>query len=238
MPNFKFFSVAFLSSFILLSCAASKSSVGLFLNPTIYYKPTIHKYKAKCSSNSLRDLISPDGRTLVALCESDYRECLLQGSCFVDDGEQVTSYNYHSTRDGVPRFVVVDLTICPYGYGVRESCLDPYFSAAADLEFYHPGDVIFVPRLIGAVMPDGEVHDGFIVIRDSGGRIVGANRFDFFTGLYSHRQRQNVFARLGFSDPKNRFEFRMATKDEAVATRVRRNYPGLRKNLIIKANQH
>lgn len=34
-------------------------------------------------------------------------------------------------------------------------CLDPYFTVAADLNFYKLGDVIFVPQFVGEVMPDG-----------------------------------------------------------------------------------
>ncbi|MBV2167447.1 MAG: murein transglycosylase [Bdellovibrio sp.] len=218
--------------FFLSSCAVSKDAEGLSMSPTIYYKPTIHQKQAHCSANTLRDLLSPEGHTLVTLCESDYKKCLMQGSCFVDDGENITSYNYHSTKEGLPRFVEVDLNVCPYGYGVRNSCLDPYFSAAADLKFYKAGDVIFIPRLVGAVMPNGEEHDGFVIIRDSGGGVVGADRFDFFTGFYDHLSKQNTLARLGFGDPKNRFEFRLATEEEARAARERRNYPGLKKSVL------
>lgn len=222
----------FVFPFFLMACAQMKSSDGLSLNPTIYYKPTIHQDKSRCSTNSLRDLISPEGRTLVTLCESDYRQCLLQGSCFVDDGEKLTSYNYHSKKEDIPRFVVVDTGRCPYGYGVHDICLDPYFSAAADLTIYSPGDAIFIPRLVGAVLPNGEVHDGFIVIRDSGSGVVGAGRFDFFTGFLSHRQKKNILAKLGFGDPGNSFEFRRATAAEAKAARERRSYPNLKESVL------
>ncbi|NUN07493.1 MAG: murein transglycosylase [Bdellovibrio sp.] len=218
--------------FVWTACAATKSSDGLAMTPTIYYKPTIQNNKTSCSSSSLRDLLSPDGYTLVTMCEADYKECLMQGSCFVEENETRTSYNYHSTKDGVARFIKVDLTKCPYGYGVRSSCLDPYFSAAADLKFHSPGDVIFIPRLVGAVMPTGEVHDGFIVIRDSGGGITGESRFDFFTGFLDHKQKANTLARLGFGDPKNLIEYRKATNGESVLARERRNYPGLKKSLM------
>lgn len=217
---------------LLVSCASSKSSDGSYLTPTIYYKPTIHQNKSKCSANALRDLISPEGRTLVTLCDSDYKQCLLQGSCFVDDGEKLTSYNYHSKKSNIPRFVVVDTSECPYGYGVRNICLDPYFSVAADLTIYSPGDVIFIPRLVGAILPHGEIHDGFVVVRDSGGGIVGAGRFDFFTGFLSHRRKENPLAQLGFGDPENSFEFRMATAQETRAARERRNYPKLRESVL------
>lgn len=217
---------------LLASCAASKSSEGSGLSPTIYYKPTIHQNEAKCATSDTRPLLSLEGETLVRLCTSDYENCLLQGSCFVDDGKEVTSYNYHSSKEGVPRFIKVDTKKCPFGYGVRNICLDPYFSVAADLSIYKTGDVLFIPRLVGAALPNGELHDGYVIVRDAGGAIKGANRFDFFTGFFDHRKRENTMARLGFGEPKNRFEFRLASESERAEVQTRRGYPGLIESVI------
>jgi 3D (Asp-Asp-Asp) domain-containing protein len=217
---------------LMTSCAASKTSEGIGLNPTIYYKPTVYQNEAKCTTSEMRELLSPEGKTLVSMCEKDYDNCLLQGSCFVDDGTKVTSYNYHSTKDDVPRFIIVDTKKCPFGYGVRNICLDPFFSVAADLSIYEPGEVLFIPRLVGATLPNGEMHDGYVIVRDAGGAIKGPNRFDFFTGFLDHRQRKNTLVRLGFSDPKNRFEFRRATEEERNDVQVRRAYPGLKESVI------
>lgn len=219
--------VALLLSLLLGSCAVTKSGDGTVLSPTIYYKPTIYLNKSKCSSNSLRDMKTPDGHILQTMCEDDFKLCLREGSCFVEEQGKVISYNYHSNKDGEPRFIQVDLKKCPHGYGVKSSCLDPFFSAAADLAFYSVGDVIFIPRLVGAVMPTGEVHDGYIIIRDAGGGVNGPDRFDFYTGTLSHLSRENTLARLGFGDPKNRFDFRRVSESVARAVRARRNYPSI-----------
>lgn len=217
---------------LLTACVPSKSSWGNLLTPTIYYKPTVKQDKSRCGGNFLRDLLSVDGHILATLCEEDYRECLLQGSCFVDEAGTTRSYNYHSLKEGVPRFVEMDLHTCPFGYGVRNNCLDPYFSVAADLSIYKLGDVIFIPRLIGAVMPNGETHDGFVIVRDAGGKILGEGRFDFFTGFFNHLAKENTLARLGFGDPANRFEYRLATAEETVAVHERRQYPGLKTRVL------
>ncbi|MGZ6471263.1 MAG: 3D domain-containing protein [Bdellovibrio sp.] len=198
------------------------------LSPTIYYKPTIHLNKLKCSNNDLRDMKTQDDRTLVTVCFEDFKLCLKQGSCFIEDGGKVTSYNYHATKNGEPRFVEVDTKRCPYGYGVKSNCLEPYFSAAADLNYHAIGEVIFIPRLIGLILPSGVLHDGYIIIRDSGGSIIGPDRFDFFTGFVDHLSKDNPFARLGLGDPKNRFEYRKVTDfSEAESVRKKRNYPNL-----------
>lgn len=216
---------------VTVSCAANSStSDDNDLVPTIYYKPTIILDKTKCGPNDLKDFISPEGKVLETVCEVDFNRCLMQGSCFIEypDGK-VKSYNVHSKKDNVFRFIEVDTKRCPYGYGVRNSCLDPYFSVAADLNFYQAGDAIFVPRLVGAQMPNGEIHDGYLLVRDKGGGVIGANRFDFFTGFFNHLSGDNVMAKLGFGDPKNRFEFRKATAEEAKKVRAQRSYPGLPK---------
>lgn len=210
---------------MMISCAPSSSADILEMNPTIYFKPLIQLEESKCSLSEKRDLLSPSGKSFASLCEKDFNECVLQGSCWVDDGKKQTAYNYHSKKNGQHRFIKVNLNRCPFGYGVRSICLDPYFSVAADLNFYKPGDVIFVPRLVGAELPTGEVHNGFLIVRDSGGGVEGARRFDFFTGSLSHRQKNNPFSRLGFADPAKSFEFRLATADEAAQTLKSRNYP-------------
>lgn len=211
------------------SCAVTKTlDDSSALHPTIYYKPTIHVDLSKCTVEDQRSLISPVGTVLQTLCRPDFRNCLMQGSCFVETESSVKSYNYHSERDGIYRFVEVDLKKCPFGYGVRGSCLDPFFSVAADLTIYKPGDVIFVPALVGIKVPGGEVHDGYLVIRDSGGAITGPKRFDFFTGFYSHLNRENTFARVGLGDADRSFDFRLASEEEAIKVRTSRAYPRVR----------
>lgn len=124
------------------------------------------------------------------------------------------------------------MNTCPYGYGALDTCLDPFYSVAADLNFHKVGEVIFVPRIVGIKMPDGEVHDGYFIIRDSGARIQGPSRFDFFTGLYSHKVKANTLARLGFDDKNNQFEFRLGTAEETILIKKKRSFPGLKNSLL------
>ncbi|MEK2689907.1 3D domain-containing protein [Bdellovibrio sp. GT3] len=221
----------------LISCAQTKVMEGdaALLSPTIYYKPTVHFDAAKCTQEELRDMVSPADKILTTICVRDFDRCLIEGACFVDKGGSVRSFNYHSRIKNIPRFVEVDLRRCPFGYGVNNSCLDPYYTIAADLSIYKVGDVVFVPRLVNAPMPDGSIHDGFVVIRDRGARILGQGRFDFFTGFYNHADKDNIIARLGFGDPYARFDYRMATEEESAAARERRGYPGIKNTIIVRA---
>jgi 3D (Asp-Asp-Asp) domain-containing protein len=218
----------------MVSCAQTKVLEGETMTPSIYYKPTIQFDANKCAESDLKDMLSPTGKLLTTICVADFNRCLMEGSCFVGKEGRLRSFNYHSRVNGDPRFTEVDLGRCPYGYGVRNSCLDPYYTVAADLKVYKMGDVIFIPRLIGAEMPDGQTHDGFVIVRDAGAKIQGPNRFDFFTGFYNHLSTENTMARLGFGDPKSRFDFRLATEEEAVATRVRRGYPGVKNSIVVR----
>jgi hypothetical protein len=101
------------------------------------------------------------------------------------------------------------------------------------LNLYKLGDVIFVPHLVGHMMPDGLIHDGFLVIRDKGGAIKGAHRFDFYTGFTEPYVEANTFRRLGFSEVRNTFPYRMATPEEAALVRARTGYPGTNNRVII-----
>lgn len=204
------------------------------LNPTIYYKPTIYLDKTTCN-NEIIDMISPDGAILISLCGRDHRNCLMQGACFVFDEEgRFRSFNYYARgADNVPRFKEVSLTKCPFGFGVRNSCLDPYFTVAADLTIYKSGDVIFVPKVVGIKLPTGETHDGFFIVRDRGAAILGPFRFDFFTGFEGIRDLTNILARMGFGNKNNSFDFRMATPEEAQFIRERQGYPGIKRQVVL-----
>lgn len=222
----RFMMAAFL--LCLVSCAQDSTSDDNQVIPTIYYKPTFTTVAAKCSASEATPLLSTQGKPLAYLCPKDFDHCVLQGSCFIQgkDAKKV-SFNVHSRQDGVIRFVKTDVERCPFGLGAGNVCLDPYFSVAADLNYYELGDVIFVPRLVGVILPTGETHDGYLVVRDKGGAIKGINRFDFFTGFLSPRDEQNIFSQLGFGDKKNRFDFRKATETETQRVRQQRAYPHL-----------
>jgi hypothetical protein len=110
-------------------------------------------------------------------------------------------------------FAEFDNQRCPFGYGVWSNehqtsiCMDPFRSVAADTKFHKPGDVLFFPALKGLVLPDNSIHNGFMTVRSAGGRIKGAHRFDFYTGICkkSHNKKllcedygPKFFSEIGF----------------------------------------
>lgn len=198
-----------------------------FITPTIYFLPQYKKDLNSCKDRP-KDFISPKGRVISTLCEHQWKECLLQGTCKVVDEGREYSLHYHSRIGGEYRFVFINLNKCPYGIGVREDvCLDPYHSVAADLSIQKVGDVIYIPSVRGAILSDGSKHDGYFIVRDTGGAIDGVGRFDFYIGTDSYLDRKNPFVKLGLGDRVTRVPFQVVEGEIAERVRKSRNYPGL-----------
>ncbi|PIS10024.1 MAG: hypothetical protein COT73_11470, partial [Bdellovibrio sp. CG10_big_fil_rev_8_21_14_0_10_47_8] len=92
---------------------------------------------------------------------------------------------------------------------------------------YPLGGVIFVPAAGGLNLGNGRIHNGFFVIRDSGGGIKGKGRFDFFTGLYSDTSKKNPFRQLNLGDRNSRMPFYLVKGDLARRVLRDRAYPEL-----------
>lgn len=194
------------------------------LNPTIYYIKSIHMDKQNCDLK--KNIRSTTGKVIFKVCPSDHKLCVVEGTCAIVDDE-TTVINYVQEKEGIYLFEKVDKEKCPYGYGVKAICLDPYYTVAADLSFHAPGEVIFVEEMKGTKLPNGEVHDGFFIVRDKGGAIKGANRFDFYTGFLHYKNDENPFTPLGFANENSSFAYRKATSSETASVKKSRNFPGI-----------
>lgn len=216
-------------SFVFQSACAeeAKTNASGKMISTIYYKPVIlAEDPERCrQGEEIQDVRDPQGDLIMTLCESERKRCLMQGTCLIQLGGDEIVLNYSARVNNEYRFKVVNLTDCPYGFGVRGACLDPFFSVAADLKYFKHGDVIFVEVLKGVELPDGQIHDGYLIVRDTGGMIKGPHRFDLFTGYLNHLNPQNPFRELGLGDPKNRFKYRKVSGAEADAVRLARHFP-------------
>ncbi len=219
--------ILFILSLLTTACARSVGDNLPMITPTIYYKPVIYKEKDVCAGNDLKDLIDENDKILISLCKKNYDNCLLQGSCYVVEGQRTRNFNFTRKKDGISRFAEKKEARCPYGYGVQALCLDPFYSVAADLSIHKVGDVIFVPRLVGVRLPDGKAHNGYLVVRDQGGAILGEGRFDFFTGFFGPFDKGNVFAEIGLGDKKHRFGYQKVSEDIAKIVREYRAYPNI-----------
>lgn len=213
---------------LILICTVglqAASQLTAKLNPTIYFIKSIDMEKQNCATK--KPIYSTSGKVLSRVCTLDYKICVLEGTCALKKDDEVTVINYVQEKQGLYLFTAVDKEKCPFGYGVKNICLDPYYTVAADLNYHNPGDVIFVDEMKGTKLPNGEVHDGFFIVRDKGGAIKGANRFDFYTGLVHYKNDENPFTPLGFANEKSAFLYRKASASETTAVKKSRNYPGL-----------
>ena len=156
----------------------------------------------------------------------------MEGTCQIQQGSKKVLLNVSAIRDGERRFVVIEDSECVYGGGDRRDkvkgykimCLDPYYSLAADLTIYNLGDVIYIPSAVGIILPNGSTHDGYFVVRDSGGAIKGYGRFDFFSGFDSSF---NPLKMAGFSDKDNNVPYYLVMGSEAEQFLRKRNFPSI-----------
>lgn len=200
------------------------------LRPTVYYYPVINEDRRKCDRK--RDLIDSDGKRLARVCEATRASCRLQGSCAIIKNGKKRTFNIKGQVDGIDRFFETTKDACRFGYGVKSSCLDPFYTVAADLNIYRPGDVIYVPIVRGIELPDGSKHSGYFLVRDAGRNIIGKTRFDFFTGHISWRDDENPFTKAGLANKANKFEFMKIKGKKAQAFSDLRSYPKLPVDIV------
>ena len=171
---------------------------------TVYYIPFYNLDRPyTCSGNEKKFTVrTTDKKPIAVLCHNHIKNCMMQGSCAVIKDKKRLLLNYRSLSGKEPLFALLEQTECPYGRGPKSVCLEPFYTVAADLNFHKMGDVIYVPELKGITLPNGEIHDGFFIVRDTGGRIKGKNRFDFYTGFTPYMDSYNPFTNAGVQDKK------------------------------------
>ncbi|MEN0059406.1 MAG: 3D domain-containing protein [Bdellovibrio sp.] len=199
------------------------------LKPTVYYFVIKDEDKKPCDEDEKTSLIDAQGKKLLTVCRETLDACLMQGSCGVKQKGKTQTFNVMGRYEGQDRFFRIDQEECRFGYGVRSSCLEPFYTLAADLSIYTPGEVIYIPAVVGLELPDGSKHDGYFVIRDKGRGIKGRGRFDFFTGHYSWNSSKNPFKQLGLGSVKTNIPYFRVRGEVAKKVLERRAYPTLPK---------
>lgn len=205
------------------------ASTGI-VKPTIYYFPSINEDDSSCTAN--RSLTGKNGSPLARVCAKTIQACTLQGSCAVIQEDRLRTFNVIEEVRGQHLFFETTDDECKFGYGVESSCLDPFYTVAADLNIYDPGDVIYIPALRGLELPNGSKHNGFFIVRDKGNGIVGEGRFDFFSGYFSWKHEENPFTKMGLGDKNNRLRYYKIKGATAKAVRNHRDFPNLPENSI------
>ncbi|AHI06906.1 hypothetical protein BDW_12030 [Bdellovibrio bacteriovorus W] len=202
------------------------------LKPTVYYFAVINEDTNGCSKDQKRTLYGAGGKKLLEICSKTMSACSLQGSCGIIQDGKLHTYNIIGKFNGQERYFEVDEEKCPFGYGVKSSCLDPFYTLAADLAIYKPGEVIYIPSIVGLELPDGSKHDGYFVIRDQGRAIKGRGRFDFFSGYMSWYDSQNPFKKVGLGNVKTNIPYFRISGRTAKKVLNERAYPLLPENVV------
>lgn len=200
------------------------------MTPTLYHLEVIDLQKNTCEAADKTTLKVNNSSYSVDLCKKSYKKCSIEGSCLIFDKYQTHLVNVKSfnARTAVTSWIELNLNRCSSGVGSNDVCLDPFYSVAADLSEYKLGDVVFVPSLKGALLPDGNLHTGFLIVRDTHELLngAGANRLHFFTGTFKDTDAKNPFVKLKLDEPSNHLPFEKV-QDAATIAKVRnqRNYP-------------
>lgn len=197
---------------------------GGIITPTIYFVPVIDEDAASCDDKVGMHLM--DGSVRMRLCRRSASFCSEQGSCLIKKNGKWVTLNIIKRVAGIDRYKEIN-DGCVYGYGVRNICLDPYYSVAADLSVYSPGDVVFIPKIRGTLLPNGQRHDGYFIVRDQGRGVKGQGRFDFFTGGESWSNSANPFVKAQLNDKETDMSFQKITGELAAHIKAQRAFPKL-----------
>lgn len=202
--------------------------------PSIYYVDSFsEKDMTNCDQSLMVNMLDRRGQILVRTCQRVYKSCLMEGTCLVSIKNKQQLLNVDGKINSIRRFRNITGNSCKYGLGsgsdqkksYKSMCVDPFYSIAADLKIYNLGDVIYLPFVRGTVLPNGDIHDGYFIVRDTGGHIKGHGRFDFFTGFFTAKHSENVFMKLKLNDQEIFPEYSVVTGAEAERVREQRNFP-------------
>ncbi|WP_347358652.1 3D domain-containing protein [Bdellovibrio sp.] len=197
------------------------------LKPTVYFFVILDEDKNGCKADTKRTLFGAGSKPLLKVCPKTAAACALQGSCGIVQKGKMHTFNIIGRFDGQDRYFEIPDDGCRFGYGVNSSCLDPFYTLAADLTIYKPGEVIFVPAVVGLELPDGSKHNGYFVIRDKGRGIKGLGRFDFFSGHYSWNDSENPFKKIGLGDVNTNIPYYRIKGEAARKVQASRSFPSL-----------
>ncbi len=109
-------------------------------------------------------------------------ELKLEGSGILRDG-RVLNYDGDCNYGMGTCFKTLTLDEHPLGAGVQGRPLVPFKSIAVYPRFIPIGATVYVPELVGVMMPDGSRHDGCLRADDMGGAIK-EHKIDFFVESY------------------------------------------------------
>jgi hypothetical protein len=198
-----------------------------FLVSSIYFNALLRDEGVNCSPEALSSIRDEKGSVLMKVCTKTVKTCMMEGVCQITRKKESRVFNYSGMVNKRPTFFELKNGDCIFGFGVSSECLDPFYTLAADKKYHKPGEVIYIPQVVGTILPGGQKHSGFFIVRDVGDRIQGSNRFDFFTGPMGWKDSGNPFFQIDLSASKKKFTYYRVTGGTAARFQVMRNFPKL-----------
>ena len=128
------------------------------------------------------DIYTRDGFFIGRFPSAFVYELKLEGSGVLRDG-RVLNYSGECNYGMGTCFRTLDRNEHPLGAGVQGRRLEPFRSIAVDPHLIPIGAPVFVPELVGVLLPDGTEHDGCLRADDMGGAIKN-QKIDFFVESY------------------------------------------------------
>jgi len=130
------------------------------------------------------DIYTRHGFVLGRFPQTFVFEFKLEGSAVLSDG-RVLNYDGRCPYGIGFCFQTLDPIDHPLGKGGQGRALWPYRSVAVDPRFVPLGTPLFLPELVGMILPDGSRHDGCVRADDTGGNIR-RRELDFFVESYAN----------------------------------------------------
>lgn len=157
-----------------------------------YYLP--QEGATTCQDGNKLSITLPGG-TKTRICPVVKAAAQMQGSVILTRNGTNYIYRYDGRVERVQPG-------CNTTTGAWGECLIPFISVAADPAYYTAGDIIDVPELAGTPIPTPDnrgtmPHPGYFIVADTGSKIKGQHRFDFFIGMNNWMSRDNPFGPHG-----------------------------------------
>ncbi len=187
-----------------------------------------------CRTELRRNVLDKNEKTLLQVCADQYYSCVFNGGCsFQQIGKEYLFLNFlrYSADQEHAYFFKANTQRCPFGYGTKNVCIDPYFSAiVGPTSFLKTGDVIEIPAARGLKLPTGEIHTGFFVVRDLASSLEDSieGRVSLHLGPQSSTElsrHASIFSSVGLNNLDSGLKFRVITGEQASKVRQERNYP-------------
>ena len=159
---------------ILVFCGSAFAAPQKKLRALLTYYWVADESSSRYNGKATSVLRDPGGKVIAHTTKKYKIDLVRQGCGWLRDGRTVV---YITRVNGESRFRVSNTK---YGLGSTGCPLIPYRTIAVDPKVIKLGSTVYVPKMKGAKLPDGTIHDGMFIASDRG--IFRGAHIDVFAG--------------------------------------------------------